>query len=54
MPEQDIFFGENQQRLIEAMTALQVKMMQGGHLACVMRAQEYIEEIRAFLPECYD
>lgn len=54
LPEQDIFSREDQQRLIEAMTVPQVKMMQGGHLACVMRAQEYIEEIRAFLPGCCD
>ena len=49
LPEQDIFSKEDQQRLIEAMPAPQVKMMQGGHLACVMRAQEYIEEIKEFL-----
>lgn len=54
LPEQDIFTAEDQQRLIAAMTEPQVKMMQGGHLACVMRAQEYIDEIRAFLPQCYD
>lgn len=54
LPEQDIFTAEDQQRLIAAMTEPQVKMMQGGHLACVMRTQEYIDEIRAFLPQCYD
>lgn len=54
LPEQDIFTAEDQQRLIAAMTEPQVKMMQGGHLACVMRAQEYIDEIRTFLPQCYD
>lgn len=54
LPEQDIFTAEDQQRLIAAMTEPQVKMMQGGHLACVMRAKEYIDEIRAFLPQCYD
>lgn len=54
LPEQDIFTAEDQQRLIAAMTEPQVKMMQGGHLACVMRAQEYIDEIRVFLPQCYD
>ena len=54
LPERDIFTAEDQQRLIAAMTEPQVKMMQGGHLACVMRAQEYIDEIRAFLPQCYD
>lgn len=54
LPERDIFTTEDQQRLIAAMTEPQVKMMQGGHLACVMRAQEYIDEIRAFLPQCYD
>ena len=54
LPERDIFTAEDQQRLIAAMTEPQVKMMQGGHLACVMRALAYIDEIRAFLPQCYD
>lgn len=49
LPEQDIFSREDQQRLVEAMPAPQIKMMKGGHLACVMRAQEYIEEIEDFL-----
>lgn len=51
LPEQDIFSEEDQQRLIEIMTKPEVRNMKGGHLACVMRASEYIDEINAFLPK---
>lgn len=53
LPEQDIFSKEDQQRLIEVMTKPEVRSMKGGHLACVMRASEYIDEIQAFLPRCF-
>ena len=54
LPDEDIFSREDQQRLVEAMTEPQVKTMKGGHLACVMKPQEYLDEIVAFLPKCYD
>lgn len=54
LPDQDIFTKEDQERLVAAMTEPQVKTMKGGHLACIMRAQEYIEEIEAFLPKCFE
>lgn len=42
-------FAKDTFAFLEAMPAPRVKMMKGGHLACVMRAQEYIEEIGDFL-----
>lgn len=54
LPEQDIFSKEDQQRLVDVMTKPEVRSMKGGHLACVMRASEYIDEIKTFLPRCFE
>lgn len=54
LPDQDIFSKEDQQRMVDIMTNPKVKIMKGGHLACVMKAQEYIDEIEDFLPGCFE
>lgn len=53
LPEQDIFTKEDQQRLVEVMTEPEVKNMAGGHVTFVMKAEEYLEEIKNFLPGCF-
>lgn len=40
--------------MVDIMTNPKVKVMKGGHLACVMKAQEYIDEIEDFLPGCFE
>lgn len=52
LPRQDIFSTEDQEKLIALMPNPDVHFIPGGHLACVMRAEKYIEEIKAFLPSC--
>ena len=48
-PENDIFSGEDQQKLDALLPAAEVRRMAGGHIAFVMRAGEYIDAIKAFL-----
>lgn len=54
LPKQDIFSKEDQQRLVDVMTEPKVRYMQGGHITFVMKAEEYISEIKAFLPGCFE
>lgn len=55
MPQKDIFSKADQERLAAAMgNGAKTVWMKGGHLSCVMRAEEYIDEIKAFLPRCLD
>ncbi|MCM1578380.1 MAG: alpha/beta hydrolase [Ruminococcus sp.] len=54
MPEKDIFSKSDQEKLIAAMgEGAKTVWLKGGHLSCVMRAEEYINEIRDFLPRCF-
>lgn len=53
LPNQDIFSKEDQQRLIDVMTEPEVRYMQGGHITFVMRPEEYLREIKAFIPRCF-
>lgn len=53
LPKQDIFSSEDQQRLVNVMTEPDVRYMNGGHITFVMRPEEYISEIRGFIPKCF-
>lgn len=49
LPEQDFFSGKMQEDLIALMHDPQIVYISGGHLSTVLKADEYIRTIRAFL-----
>ena len=49
LPDQDFFSGEMQQSLIRLMHGPEITYVSGGHLSTVLRAEDYIRTIRAFL-----
>ena len=51
LPDQDFFSGEMQADLIRLMHDPQIAYVSGGHLSTVLRADDYIRTIRAFLEQ---
>lgn len=51
LPDKDFFSEELQKNLIALMHEPKIRYISGGHLSTVLRAEEYIQEIRAFLME---
>lgn len=49
LPDQDFFSGQMQQDLIRLMHQPQIVYVSGGHLSTVLKAEGYIQAIRAFL-----
>ena len=49
LPDQDFFSGEMQKDLIRLMHDPQISYVSGGHLSTVLKADDYISTIRAFL-----
>ena len=51
LPEEDFFTPELQQNLTALMGKPRMCIVRGGHLSTVLRADEYIQEIRLFLKD---
>ncbi len=49
LPDQDFFSGQMQADLVRLMHDPQIAYVSGGHLSTVLRAEDYIRTIRAFL-----
>ena len=49
LPDQDFFSGEMQKDLIRLMHNPQISYVSGGHLSTILKAEDYIHTIRAFL-----
>ncbi len=49
LPDQDFFSGKMQQDLIALMHEPEIAYVSGGHLSTVLKAEDYIRTIRAFL-----
>ena len=49
LPDQDFFSGEMQKDLIKLMHDPQIAYVSGGHLSTVLKTEDYIRTIRAFL-----
>ena len=49
LPNQDFFSGQMQQDLIKLMQDPQIVYVSGGHLGTVLKADDYVREIDAFL-----
>ena len=49
LPDQDFFSGKMQQDLITLMHEPEITYVSGGHLSTVLKADDYIHAIRAFL-----
>ena len=49
LPDQDFFFGKMQDNLKKLMHDPEVAYVSGGHLSTVLKADDYIQTIRAFL-----
>ena len=49
-PSKDIFTSEDQKKLADLLPDAMVRTIRGGHLSVIMCAEEYINEIRKFLP----
>ena len=49
LPDQDFFSGKMQQDLIALMHEPEIAYVSGGHLSTVLKAEDYIRAIRAFL-----
>lgn len=49
LPNQDFFSGEMQKNLIELMYKPDIKYVSGGHLSTVLKVDDYVNTIRAFL-----
>lgn len=49
LPDQDFFSGKMQQDLIALMHEPKIAYVSGGHLSTVLKAEDYIRTIRAFL-----
>ena len=49
LPDQDFFSGKMQQDLIALMHEPEIAYVSGGHLSTVLKAEDYIRVIRAFL-----
>ena len=49
LPDQDFFSGKMQDDLKKLMHDLEVAYVSGGHLSTVVKADDYIRTIRAFL-----
>lgn len=49
LPDKDFFSGEMQAELIRLMHNPQVSYVSGGHLSTVLKAEDYVRTIRAFL-----
>ena len=49
LPDQDFFSGKMQQDLIRLMHEPRISYVSGGHLSTVLRADEYVRTIQAFL-----
>ena len=49
LPDQDFFSGKMQEALIRLMWEPEIRYVSGGHLSTVLKAEDYIRAIRAFL-----
>ena len=49
LPDQDFFSGKMQEDLIRLMWEPEIRYVSGGHLSTVLKAEDYIRAIRAFL-----
>lgn len=49
LPDQDFFSGQMQQDLIRLMHEPEIRYVSGGHLPTVLKTEDYIRTIRAFL-----
>ena len=49
LPNQDFFSGEMQEDLVRLMHNPAVTYVSGGHLGTMLKAEDYIRTIRAFL-----
>ena len=49
LPDQDFFPGKMQEDLIRLMWEPEIRYVSGGHLSTVLKAEDYIRAIRAFL-----
>lgn len=49
LPDQDFFSGKMQEDLVRLMHDPEISHVPGGHLSTVLKAEEYIRTIRAFL-----
>ena len=49
LPDQDFFSGKMQEDLIRLMHDPQICYVSGGHLSTVLKTEDYIQAIRAFL-----
>ena len=49
LPDQDFFSGQMQQDLIRLMYEPEIRYVSGGHLSTVLKTEDYIRTIRAFL-----
>ena len=49
LPDQDFFSGKMQEDLIRLMHGPQICYVSGGHLSTLLKAEDYIRAIRAFL-----
>ncbi len=49
LPDQDFFSGQMQQDLIRLMHEPEIRYVSGGHLSTVLKTEDYIRTIRAFL-----
>lgn len=49
LPDKDFFSEAQQKNLISLMREPKIKYISGGHLSTVLRAEEYIQEIRPFI-----
>ena len=51
LPDQDFFSGEMQTDLIKLMHHPQIAYVSGGHLSTVLKTEDYIRTIRAFVSQ---
>lgn len=49
LPDQDFFSEQMQQDLIRLMHEPEIRYVSGGHLSTVLKTEDYIRTIRAFL-----
>ena len=51
LPDQDFFSGKMQEDLIHLMHHPEIRYVSGGHLATVLKVDEYVQSIRSFLEQ---
>lgn len=54
LPDKDFFSEDMQKKLIALMHEPKIRYISGGHLSTVLRADEYVKEIRTFLTAMND